>query len=156
MKLLKKHRDAFTFDLPAREKLLLLAVLDRYPAVPATHQFLGASTAGTAAEQRLLDEALAEQRQENKRRLKTLLKNERRMRLAGTGFHWVLTAMDIEWLLQVLNDIRVGSWIHLGSPEKDLWNIELSEAGVPHATSMELAGFFQAALLEALKLNGAG
>jgi len=156
VKLLKKHRDAFTFDLPAREKLLLLAVLDRYPAVPATHQFLGASTAGTAAEQRLLDEALADQRRENKRHLKALLKNERRMKPAGTGFHWVLTAADIEWLLQVLNDIRVGSWIHLGSPEKDLRSIELSEDTVTDATSMELAGFFQAALLEALNSAGAG
>ena len=156
MKLLKKHGDAFTFHLPAREKPLLLTVLDRYPVVPATHPFLGNSAAGTAVDQRLLYEALAEQRQENKRRLKTLLKDERRMKQTVTGFHWVLTAADIEWLLQVLNDIRIGSWIHLGSPDQDPWNVELSEATVPHAWSMELAGFFEVALLEALKSDGAG
>lgn len=155
MKLLKRHRDALTFHLTAREKPLLLAVLERYPVIPAAHRFHGQSKAGTVADQELLEEALSEQRHLNKRRLKSLLKDPRRLKHIGTGFHWVLTVADIEALLQVLNDIRVGNWIHLGSPEKDLWNVELSADTVPHAWSMELAGFFEMALLEALKSDGA-
>jgi hypothetical protein len=153
VKLIKSDRDKFAFHLGKREKQLLLAVLDRYPLIPSAHQSLSKSTVPgqTEADQRMLDEALAEQRQENKRQLQRLLNDEQRLRDTETGCRLTLTAPDIEWLLQVLNEVRVGSWILLGSPEKNLWDFELNKETAPHAWAMEMAGFFQAGLLAALR-----
>lgn len=153
MNLLKREKNRFTFHLPKREKQLLLAVLGRYPLVPARHQPLSKSAAPDRNEsnQRLLDEALAEQRQENRRRLRTLLEDTRHFRKAQTGWHLVLSGSEVEWLLQVLNDVRVGSWVLLGAPADDLWNFDLNEQTAPHAWTMEVAGWYEAALLEALQ-----
>lgn len=157
MNLLKLENGDFTFHLSKREKLLLLAVLDRYPLIPSRHQPLSKSAASAESEtdQRLLDEALAEHRQENKRRLQTWLENEQRFTKTDSGWHLLLNRSEIEWLLQVLNDIRVGSWIILGSPEKDLWDFTLNEKTAPLGWTMEMAGWFEAALLEALQPGGA-
>jgi hypothetical protein len=53
--------------------------------------------------------------------------------------------------LQVLNDVRVGSWIALGSPDTEQGEkILLTEETAPRVRSMEVAGAFEAVLLEAL------
>lgn len=136
---------------------MLLAALSRYPLVPPAHQSLskGPAAAETETDQRLLDEALAEQRQENQRHLKALLKDSQRFKEIENGCRLTLSAGDVEWLLQVLNDVRVGSWIMLGAPEKDLWDFDLNETTAPHAWAMEIAGLFQMQLLEALSSGGA-
>ena len=151
MKLLKTEREKFIFHLVKREKQLLLAVLNQYPLIPSAHQPLSKTGGTVQAEinQRLLDESLAEQRQENKRQLQELLNDKRRFHDTDTGCRMTLMAPDIEWLLQVLNDVRVGSWILLGSPEKDVWDFEVNEQTAPHAWAMEMAGYFQMHLLEA-------
>ena len=100
------------------------------------------------ANQRLLDEALAEQRAENKKQLQALLADPRRFEHTETGARLSLSPAEVEWLLQVLNDIRVGSWVILGSPEEK--PAELNAANAPHFLAMEMAGYFQMQLLEAL------
>jgi hypothetical protein len=154
--LLKSNRNKLIFGLPTREKELLLALLSRYPLIPAGHQPLSKTTVLPESEtnQRLLDDALAEHRRENQRHLKRLIEDTRHLRKAERGWHLLLTVSEIEWLLQVLNDIRVGSWIVLGSPEKNLRDFELNENTAPHAWTMETAGWFEAALLEALHDEG--
>jgi len=151
--LIKKERGKFSFQLTKEEKQLLLALLGHYPLVPARHQSLSKSAPPSENEtnQRLLDEALAEQRRENQQRIKTLLNDKRHFHRADPGWRLALSASGIEWLLQVLNDIRVGSWINLGSPKDHLWEFDLNEASAPHAWAMETAGWFQSALLEALQ-----
>ena len=54
-------------------------------------------------------------------------------------------------VLQVLNDVRVGSWIALGSPEV-LYdeNIPLNDKPTPHLQSMEIAGAFEMIFLNSL------
>ena len=87
--------------------------------MPPAHQLL--SKAGRLpdpeANQQLLDEALAEQRAENRRQLQALLADPRRFAHTETGARLSLSPAEVEWLLQVLNDIRVGSWVRLGSPD---------------------------------------
>lgn len=153
MRLLRTSGDRFTFHLGKREKPVLLAVLRRYPLIPPAHQSLSKSmtTAQHEADQRLLEEALAEQRRENRRQLEALLNDRRRLKDVETGCRLTLSAGEVDWLLQVLNDVRVGSWIHLGAPETDLWDFELNEQTAPHAWAMEMAGLFQMHLLEALR-----
>jgi len=156
VKLLKSEQEQFIFHLGKREKQLLLAVLDLYPLVPSAHQPLSKTGASGEGEtnQHLLDESLAEQRRDNKRQLQGLLNDERRFHDTDTGCRMALTAPEIEWLLQVLNDVRVGSWILLGSPETDVWPFELNERTAPRAWAMEMAGYFQMNLLEALHHGG--
>ena len=152
MNLIRTQKDQFIFHLGKRERQLLLAVLKRYPLIPSSYQSLSKSPAALEQEtnQRLLDEALAEQRRDNKRHLDALLKDRLRFKEVADGCRMTLTVSDVEWLLQVLNDIRVGSWIVLGSPDKDRLDPDLNEETAPHVWAMEMAGYFQAHLLEGL------
>lgn len=156
MRLLKTHRGKFIFHLDQREEPLLQAVLRQYPLIPPAHQRLSRTVEirEDEAYQRLLDEALAEQRRENKRQLQALLADPQCFQTSENGCRMTLSVAGIEWLLQVLNDVRVGSWVRLGSPEKDLWDFELNETTAPQAWTMEMAGYFQAHLLEALQGGG--
>ncbi len=153
MKVVRSFQDNVLFHLGQREKHLLLAVLQRYPCVPSAHQPLSKSAAlpDQQAAQQLLDEALAEQRTENKKRLQALLADPRRFKETKTGWLLSLSRADAEWLLQVLNDIRVGSWIILGSPEQGTAVALLSAKTAPHFWAMEMSGHFQMQLLSALE-----
>jgi len=149
VKLLGVENKKFLFQLGDTEKRLLLAVLDRYPVVPPAHQRLS-RTGDDQNSQHLLNEALADQRRENKKQLQALLKSRRRFQRLKTGCRLKLSAGDVEWLLQVFNDIRVGSWVILGSPDQD-WHLVVDDNTAPHVWAMELSGYFQSRLLEALR-----
>jgi hypothetical protein len=150
VRLIRTTKTRLLFHLGQREKRLLVQVFKLYPRVPSAHQRL--SKAGRLPEpeanQRLLDEALAEQRAENKKQLQALLTDPKRFEEAEAGWCLSLSHAEVEWVLQVLNDIRVGSWVILGSPEE--LHAELNEATAPHIWAMEMAGYFQAQLLEGL------
>jgi len=58
----------------------------------------------------------------------------------------------MEWLLQVLNDIRVGSWLILGEPdEKQGKPIALNDDNARYYAAMEFCGLFQMMLLDAFQ-----
>ena len=61
-----------------------------------------------------------------------------------------LTPSELEWLLQILNDVRVGSWIILGSPEQAMEFKLLNEKTAADFWAMEMSGQFQMRFLEAL------
>jgi hypothetical protein len=146
VKLISRANDQLRFQLGQREKDLLLQVLSGYPRVPSSYQRLTKGQELDPSNQRLLDESLAEARSRNKKSLQTLLEDPQR--LGQHEGHWRLTLShdELEWLLQVLNDVRVGSWIHLGSPETPLKVLDAESA--PDVWAMEMAGFFQMRLLE--------
>jgi hypothetical protein len=151
MKLVRSTKTRLLFHLGHRETQLLLQILKLYPRVPPAHSQLTRSgrIPDQEANQRLLDEALAEQRAENRKQLLTLLADPRRFVRTKTAGRLSLPPGEVEWLLQVLNDIRVGSWLLLGAPEEKL--PELSETTAPNFVAMEMAGYFQMHLLEALQ-----
>ena len=144
--------DHFTFEIGRREKRLLLEVLKLYPLVPSSHHRLTMS--GDAAEaapaQKLLNEALAEQKHENKKQLELMLNEGGRFTESDSGYRFILSQHQLEWLLQVLNDIRVGSWLILGEPDekKGKRSVVKLESAV-YLWAMELSGYFQSVLLEA-------
>ena len=151
MKLLHSDKRGFVFHLGEREKHLLLETLQLYPLIPASHHRI-ASNSDTPADderQRLLEEALAEHRRENRRQLQAMFNETHRFRETEAGFQLHLSAPQVEWLLQVLNDIRVGSWLALGEPEQ-------GEEPPPDKNNahgllaMEVCGLFESALLAAL------
>ena len=151
MNLIRTTKEQLEFHLARREKHLLLSLLQLYPCLPSAHQPLSQSGGLPDQEtsQRLLAEALAEQREENRRQLQALLGDPGRFREEETGWRLSLSRADLEWLLQVLNDIRVGSWVRLGSPEEPLTGLD--EKTAPHYAAMEMSGQLQMQFLEALQ-----
>lgn len=97
--------------------------------------------------QTLLEENLKETQLHHQEVISRLLKDTEEQ--GAKRFRIILRPTESETLLQVLNDIRIGSWLALGAPEKKL--TELDENTAPHVWAMELATIFQAELLEALQ-----
>jgi hypothetical protein len=154
VKLLRAGKNGHVFHLGQREKQLLLETLKLYPLVPAAHHRLSKAGKGPNADedQRILEEALAEQRQENRRQVLAMLNEPQRFREKKSGFELTLTPAQVEWLLQVLNDVRVGSWLTLGEPEPGE-EPELTKQNVKYHVAMELCGLFESALLVALGVS---
>jgi hypothetical protein len=148
VKLLRSAKDRFVFQLGRREKELLAQILRLYPCIPAAHQPLSKTGNMEQSSQRLLDEALAEQRQENRKQVEELLADSRRLKQHERTWALSLTSAELEQLLQILNDVRVGSWVMLGSPEPRLELLD--EKMAPHVWAMEMAGYFQMRFLEVL------
>ena len=93
-----------------------------------------------------------ERRQENKRQLVAMLHEEQRFKETDAGYRLTLSAPQVEWLLQLLNDIRVGSWLILGEPdEKKGKPVALTSENARHYAAMEFCGLFQMTLLDAVQ-----
>lgn len=152
MKLIKREETHCSFLIGKREREMLFSLLQRYPAMLGAH-FKTRNPPNTDEAKNnheLLVEALAEQQKENRKQLEQMLAENRRFVENDLGFTFRLTYSEIEWLLQMLNDIRVGSWIQLGEPDLSSTTLpQLNEQTVLLAWAMEIAGLFQHALLEA-------
>ncbi len=150
MKRLEVQSDRQVFQMSWVEKKLLTELLGFYPVIPAQYAKLNRSSDSPPLieAQQLLDEALAEQRAQNRQRVADFLHDPRRFLPDRDGFRLILTAAELEWLLQVLNDIRVGSWFSLGSPENIHPNaISRTPKNEPYLRAMDGCGYFQAVLL---------
>ena len=146
MKLIQTKRDKFVFEISPSEKRLLFEILKLYPLISATHHRLtkAARTAKHDENQRLLEESLTAQREENRKNVRAMLDEPGHFKEMASG-------PEIEWLLQMLNDVRVGSWIALGSPDPESdKKIVFNEKILPHFRMMELAGAFEMVFLDAL------
>ena len=152
MKLIKREGEDFVLHIGRRERRLLLEVLKLYPLVPVGRHRVSQTAKQMDEHQTLLEEALAERRQENKRQLVAMLREEQRFKETDTGYRLTLSAPQMEWLLQVLNDIRVGSWLILGEPdEKKGKPVALTSENARHYAAMEFCGLFQMTLLDAVE-----
>lgn len=145
MRLSRVSETELVLQLGKQEKRALAELLKLYPRLPAGHQKLSKNSKVCEGSQILLEEALREQRSENKRQLEKLLFSSKRFRETEAGVRVSLSPSDLEWLLQVLNDIRVGSWVRLGCPENKMEPFK--EETVPDFWAMEIAGLFQMQLL---------
>lgn len=153
MKLLRAGKGGLVFQLSPRGKQLLLEIIALYPLVPASHHRIARPDDIPSAEpQHLLDEALTEQRRENRRQVQAMLDQPDRFRKARSGFEFTLTRAEIEWLLQVFNDVRVGSWLALGEPEPGA-EPPPTELNARPLIAMEVSGMFQSVLLAALGVS---
>ena len=153
MKLIRTKREKLVFEISLPEKRLLCEVLKLYPLISATHHRLSktARSAKHDENQRLLEESLAAQREENRKNVRAMLDKPGHFQAAASGFQLTLFGPEIEWLLQVLNDVRVGSWIALGSPDPEQGKkIVFNEKILPYFRMMELAGAFEMVFLDAL------
>ena len=143
---------SYVFQISKQEVEWLLGVLKFYPQLDSTYHHI---TEGAAeeikAEQKWLEEAMGQRRAEHLGKLEKFFSSPGRFRLESPDqFRFTLTSEQMEWLLQVLNDVRVGCWVKLGRPE--LEPVCPKKLNVEEARMMailELSGFFQMVLLGA-------
>ena len=157
MKLIQQDGESFLFHINQREKDLLFEVLKLYPLIPIAHHRVSHDVVAprTLESQKLLEGALADSTRENKRQLVAMLNRETRRKAPDGAHRLTLSAPQMEWLLQVLNDIRVGSWLILGEPdEKNGKPIELNNKNARYFAAMEFCGLFQMTLLDAFQQSG--
>ena len=150
MKLLERTEDGYTFLIGKRERDLLAALLRKYPVLNSAHFHSRGNTGAPDENQALLEEALAEQQRENRRNLDEMLNQAGRFQENDFGFTFRLSPSELEWVLQVLNDIRVGCWVQLGEPDANARQLsELNEENMQLAWAVEMSGLFEHSLLEA-------
>ncbi len=152
MKVIRNSPEGLCLRLGSREKAFFLHVLGRYPVMISQPLSRGSEVPDPQENQKLLEEALAEHRAENKQRLQKWLEQPGRFTRHDHAWDISLSMAEVEWLLQLLNDVRVGSWVMLGSPEEGME--VCTEASAPHLLSMQMAGAFEGLLLEALRSGG--
>lgn len=150
MKVQKSGKDKIALLLSAREKEILFDTIALYPLVPASHHRLTkAEEAQSVENQRLLEESLAEQRAANRRHVDALLNDPAQFKKVGAQFRLKLSHAELDWLLQVFNDIRVGAWLALGEPDETK-QPEISAENIRYAIALEVCGAFESVLLAAL------
>jgi hypothetical protein len=153
MKLLRRDGDEFEFEFAPVEKGLLFHLLGLYPAVPAAHHQLtkGRKIPSQAENQELLNEAVKSHRAENQRAVLALLNDAGRFTGGKEGARAVFQRGEVEWLLQVLNDVRVGHWIAAGSPNlQQEQKLQHDKQALRKVMLMELAGGFEMLFLGAV------
>lgn len=161
MKILARDEESLTLLLDRRERELLLFLLRRYPVVDPTQRQLASpqDRDALAAEQQFLIENLTAEQSAQRTRVERFI----RERLtdpppgAGSGASAVsarplrVLRSEADWLLRVINDVRVGCWMRLGCPGEDLMHSpKLAARNVTDFAAMELGGLVQSILLEAL------
>ncbi len=154
MNLIHAAADAFQFEISEGEKGLLFHLLQLYPLVPATHYRLSKDRQIPNREenQHLLDEALSAQRLENRKQVEAMLNEPKRFAACAAGYQVSFSRGELEWLLQVFNDVRLGSWIALGSPDQQQEiRQRQTKQTARHVLTMDLAAFFEMALLGAIR-----
>jgi hypothetical protein len=153
MNLLRVTQDRYEFQLGRREQHVFCEVLRAYPLTPLEHhRIVRGDAPGPAGEpQGLLNDSMSALKAASRRRLDTFLANHRRFIPLADGSRLVFTREELEWLLQVLNDVRVGSWLALGSPDPDAGDPpRLTPETARYLPLMQLAAAFQYAFLAAL------
>lgn len=152
MKLLERHPDKLVFGLAAREKSLLERLLTFYPLRDTVDPTISRDSSDTLQEaSALLREALQEQRNDLSAWIRRRVVEGEALKKEVDEWHLHLDGMEPEHLLQVLNELRVGAWTKLGSPEDlhdEEWEITPGKA--PLHVIMTLAGQFEMVLIHAL------
>jgi hypothetical protein len=160
MKLLRQTGDRYEFLFGQRERQVFCEVLRAFPVTPLEHHRVtrGENTPALTEAQQLLHESLTGFKQEARRRLEAFLAEPNRFTPHRDGLRASFDREEMEWLLQVLNDIRVGSWLQLGCPDPDAGQRpKLTPDNARYLPIMEAAGAFEYALLAALDgTDGAG
>jgi hypothetical protein len=154
MKLHRRQKEKLVFRCSPQEASLLLNLLNLFPLVPLSHHRLTRKPQDHPKDeenQRLLEEAVKAEQAETVKWIQALTEKEAPFKPVKGAMQFALTPAELELVLQVLNDVRVGSWLTLGSPEAGQEEPLLAKPETEmHVHRMELAGLLQMSLLKAL------
>ncbi len=155
MKLLRRSDDQVLIELEAAERFVITELLKRYPVLPADHFQLSkcSDEEGIEEDEAFLHETLSDEQKSNRREITKFLEGENGFKPVGDAYQVTLTRERIEWLLQIVNDIRVGSWAMLGSPDEihEVDELSTDPQKASLAFAMEISTVVQSILLAALR-----
>ena len=150
MKLAKQKDGVWQYHLAQNEADVLVGLLKKFPFTKIDAVKISKTDKHPKARERekLLNESLAEHRKELKKLALDLIRPDK-LKLEEKGLLMTLSVEERETMLQVLNDIRVGSWRALGEPADLHSNIpHSSPKDLAYRSLMDLAGYFECSLLE--------
>ena len=152
MRLVETSPEGYVIEIGRKERGVLLDILRRYPVMP--EDYAGSRKqegSQSVLDLALLQEALAEVRKENRTLLENWMRNEEVWSKHSKSWNLKLGHEEVEWLLQILNDVRIGSWVRLGAPELGAKaDLDLKPETIELAWALDMAGFFEQSLIELL------
>lgn len=143
---------AITIDLSESETIFIKEILSAYPLVPNDTRELtrDASTSDLEEDTELLRTSLADLTLGHQKRLKTWVNAPDTFQVVDGRCLFRITTENRDWFLQVLNDLRIGSWQQLDCPtQEELQELTPSPEVIRPLWTMELAGLLQSFLLSA-------
>ena len=147
MKLVKQDQKGWQYALNHYEGICLRSLLNEFPILAGSQGQItkGDQDAGTTEREELLNAALSAQREKLKIQVRRLMGADK-LKPGRTGWRLRLNPEEREFFLQILNDIRLGSWHDLGEPEC-LDPQTPSKEQHRQYNRMHLAGYFEFKLL---------
>jgi hypothetical protein len=154
MRVSRTANDELTLEVRHVEFRALRDLLQLFPLTPVSHHRLTrtAAVGGDPDDQQLLEESIRSRKEAQRSRIRKFLARRRDCRRKEGICTIPVRGEEIEWLLQVLNDLRVGSWLELGCPETLAEHVESTP---PRQAlmyfAMEFCGLLEMKLLQALQ-----
>ena len=151
MKLVSKTGEQIVFQLTETEDVFLRLALSAFP-VGGEGWPRGTATPAAPPDPGLLSSALDELRREQTTRVQDFLDRQPQAPDGSPGRLLRVGLDEVDWLLQVLNEVRVGSWYALGCPDEvEEEKARNSSESVSHLIRYDFSGWMQAVLLAALE-----
>jgi hypothetical protein len=143
MKLVKRGRHGFQYQLSSEEAYSLRLLIGQFPVSTPSPVKISKTDRSAAEREKLLNEPLAEHRHALKQKALDLASAERFKLMEGNV--WLrIKPEERETMLQILNDLRVECWRTLGEPENpDIDILELPRDKIKYCHLMHLAGYFE-------------
>ncbi len=154
------NKDYWLYSLSELERNILEAILDHYPVLDPGYQQISRymEQDATKEPQELLQECMSDRQKENRNFVQKLLMPTSQILSETSENSWSLQLNpdERESLLQILNDIRVGFWLELGSPEGSSppESANLTPEEESKWALFQFTGFFQSNLLFDPSIHG--
>jgi hypothetical protein len=155
VKLLNKTGEKFVFELMSEEKELLSKIFGLYPMLDRDKLELSKTIKDEqiCQSKKILSDAFKEFQDSNKRFISELFEKSDNFKPSEDYEYYTLEldGEQIERLLQILNDIRVGMWQKLGCPDlENRKDFIRSAEDVFAVYIMDICEYFEYYLLKAL------
>jgi hypothetical protein len=149
MKLIKQTKDGWRYQLNQPEANCLRSLLNQFPITANATVKISRTESNpqTIDREKLLNESLADHREQLKKIARSLMGADK-FKVRDKDWLLCINSEEREILLQILNDIRVGSWRALGEPENlAIQTPNPTEQEQVFYNIMNLAGYFEYKLL---------
>jgi len=153
MKCIRKGDGRFDMALDEEEWQALKNVLIQYPKTPADHHSLMSKDdqdPDLRESDDWLKESGSQHQGERKQQVKAWIESIHPVEGDGKTEYKIECNPDrADWLIEILNDIRVGCWLSLDCPTPDdLADGEWKREDWPTMWAMEISGMFQSVILK--------
>jgi hypothetical protein len=149
MKLVNESKGVWRYQLKEKEAAVLVELIKKFPFAEIDHVKISNTEKDpdTIEREKLLNESLSDHRRELKSLAQNLLDQDKFKKIKS-GQLLTLDSEEREILLQVLNDIRIGSWHVLGDPESlESTPANPSNQYLAYRGLMDVAGYFEIGLI---------